>query len=72
MKKNVGAVDKTVRLILAAVLVIIFLKAVVTGILGLALLAVALVLVLTSIFGVCPLYTLLGIKSCTTKKITNG
>lgn len=66
MPVNMGTADRAIRLTVAALL---FFAALVTEILGqgvwfwLALL-VAAVLTMTAIFGSCPLYSILGIKSC--------
>jgi len=64
MKKNMGGLDKFIRLVVAAVIVYLFYAGIVTGTLGIVLLVVAGVFVLTSLVSFCPLYTLLGIKTC--------
>ena len=63
MKKNVGNTDKVVRILLAAAIVILYFTNVIAGTLGIILLIIAGILVLTSIFGICPLYMLFGINS---------
>lgn len=68
MKKNIGAADKMIRLVIAAIIAILFFLEVITGTLGLVLLIVAGALVLTSLFSFCGLYTLLGINTCHTRK----
>jgi len=47
----------------AAVLTILYFTDILTGLVGTILLVVAGVFALTSLFGFCPLYRLLGIKS---------
>lgn len=64
MKKNMGSIDKIVRLIIAAVFAVLYFKGVVDGIFGIVLVALAIVFVLTSLISFCPLYTLLGISTC--------
>lgn len=64
MKKNVGPADKLIRLVIAAIIAILFFLEVITGTLGLILLIVAGVLVLTSLISFCGLYALLGINTC--------
>jgi hypothetical protein len=64
MKKNMGSIDKIIRLVVAAVLVYLYYAGVVTGTLGVVLLIVAVVFTLTSVVSFCPLYTLMGIKTC--------
>ncbi len=68
MKKNVGAVDKIIRIVLAAVLVILYLANVVSGTLGIVFIVVALVLLLTAFMNFCGLYALLGISTCKNEK----
>ncbi len=63
MKKNVGNADKVVRILLAAAIVILYFTHVITGTLGIILLIIAGILVLTSIFGICPLYLPFGINT---------
>ena len=63
MKKNVGSTDKVIRVILAIIGVILFLTNVVSGTLGYIVLAIAAVLVITSIISFCPLYLPLGIST---------
>lgn len=64
MKKNMGSIDKIVRLIIAAVFAVLYFTGVVDGIFGIVLVALAIVFVLTSLISFCPLYTLLGISTC--------
>ena len=49
MKKNVGSIDKVVRILLAALIVVLFFTKVITGILAIVLLVFAGILVLTSV-----------------------
>ncbi len=63
MKKNVGTIDKAIRILVALVLAGLYLTNVVTGTLGIILLVVAVVFVLTSFIGFCPLYLPFGINT---------
>ena len=56
MTKNMGSLDKAIRLVLAAVFVALYFMNVVSGALGIVLLVLAGVFVLTSFIGSCPLY----------------
>lgn len=56
MKSNMGSADRIVRVIVAAVILILFLTNVITGVLGIVLLALAAIFVLTSLIKFCPLY----------------
>lgn len=63
MKKNIGSADKIIRYILAAVLIILFFTKVVTGLLGYILLALAAVLIITSLLNFCPIWALFGVST---------
>jgi hypothetical protein len=67
MKKNIGTVDKVIRILVAVVVVILYFTNTISGTLGIILLAVSAILVLTSFLSLCPLYLLLGL-STTSKK----
>ncbi len=56
MTKNMGSLDKAIRLVLAAVFVVLYFTNVVPGALGIVLLVLAGVFALTSLVGSCPLY----------------
>ena len=66
MKKNMGLADKIIRILIAAVVTILFFTHVISGTLGIILLFLAGIFVLTSLIGFCPLYLPFGI--CTLKK----
>lgn len=63
MKKNMGTVDKVIRILVALVLAGLYLANVVTGTLGIILFVVAIVFVLTSFISFCPLYVPFGINT---------
>ena len=64
MKSNVGTTDKLIRIILAVVLGTLFLTNTVSDTLGMVFLIFAIVLIATSLISFCPLYTLLGVNTC--------
>lgn len=68
MTKNVGSTDKIIRIVLAALIAVLYLTNVISGTLAIVLLIFAVILVLTSFFSFCGLYTLLGISTCKLKK----
>jgi hypothetical protein len=63
MKKNMGSADKVIRIVVAALFAVLYLTGVIKGTLGIILLLIALVFVITSFFGVCPLYSLFGLNT---------
>lgn len=64
MKKNMGSADRIIRLLLAAIVAVLYFTNVITGTLGIILLVLAGVFVLTSLISFCPLYVPFGIKTC--------
>jgi len=68
MKKNMGNADRIVRILIAAVVAVLYFTHVITGVLGIVLLVIAAVFVLTSLVSFCPLYTLVGLDTCPSKK----
>jgi hypothetical protein len=63
MKKNMGAVDRWIRIIAAVVIAILYFGDQISGVLGAVLGIVALILLLTSFMGFCPLYVPLKITT---------
>jgi len=68
MKKNMGTVDRVLRAVLALVMVGLYFDNIVTGTLGIVLMAVAGIFLLTSLISFCPLYTVVGFNTCAAKK----
>lgn len=56
MKRNMGNIDRIVRLVLAALFAYLYFGGIVTGVLGILLLLLGVVFLLTSIVAFCPLY----------------
>jgi Protein of unknown function (DUF2892) len=67
MKKNMGPADKIIRLIVAAVIAVLYFTGTITGTLGIVLLVLGAVSVITSLISFCPLYLPFGISTCKTK-----
>ena len=68
MKKNMGYLDKKIRITAAIAIAILYFTSVISGILGLVLLSFGVVFVLTSLFSFCPLYVPFGISTCKKKE----
>ena len=68
MKKNMGSADRIIRLVIAAVLGFLFYNETISGTIGIVAVVVAGVFALTSLVSFCPLYTALGINTCSVKK----
>jgi hypothetical protein len=68
MKANMGDGDRTIRLLTAGLIVILYLADSIKGTLATVLLILAGIFLVTSYLGVCPLYRLLGINTSKWKK----
>lgn len=63
-----GSADRIIRVIIAAVIVVLYLTDVLTGTWGIILLVLGGILVITSITGFCGLYKPFGLSTCPAKK----
>lgn len=63
MKANMGTADRIIRVIIAAILVTLYFTNVITGTVGIVLIAASIIFVLTSLISVCPLYIPFGIST---------
>ena len=68
MKKNMGSADRIIRLIIAAIIGILYYTETISGTFGIVLMVLAGVFVLTSFISFCPLYAPFGISTCTIKE----
>lgn len=64
MKKNMGSTDKRIRIGAAIILAVLSFTEIITGTLAIVALIVAGVFVVTSLINFCPLYSIIGIKTC--------
>lgn len=68
MKKNVGSIDRWVRIILALVFAGLYFGGVVTGTVGIVLLVLGGVFLVTGLMNWCGLYALVGLSTCKLKE----
>ena len=66
MKKNMGTIDKVIRILLAVVVIVLYMKGSITGVAAIILGIMAFVFIVTSLIGYCPLYA--ACKISTLKK----
>lgn len=64
MKKNIGTMDRNIRIAVAVIIAILYLAHIITGVLAIVLSVAAVVFLLTAVLGVCPLYLPFGINTC--------
>ncbi|MCX6237168.1 MAG: DUF2892 domain-containing protein [Bacteroidia bacterium] len=63
MKKNMGIVDKTLRVFAAAVIALLFFTKVISGTVAIILMVIAVMFIVTSFISFCPMYPLFGINT---------
>lgn len=63
MKKNLGSVDRIVRMIIEAIIIVLYGVGIISGSSGLALMLIATVLVITGVVSSCPLYVPFGLST---------
>ena len=68
MTKNMGNTDKLIRLVIAAIIAVLYYTGTISGTLALVLGIFAVIFTLTSLVNFCPLYSLMGVNTCETKK----
>ena len=68
MKNNMGTIDKVIRILVAAVVIVLYFTHVISGILAIILLIFAGIFILTSFLSFCPLYLPFGINTRSKKE----
>ena len=68
MKPNMGTLDRSIRTILALVVAALYITGKITGTAAIILGIIAVIFLVTSIIGFCPLYVLLGFKTIKEKE----
>ena len=68
MTKNMGTTDKIIRLALAAIVAALYFTGTISGTLALVLGVFAIIFALTSLISFCPLYSIVGINTCSVRK----
>ena len=68
MKSNMGSMDRSIRIGIALLAVVLYFTNILTGTLGIVALVLAGVFLLTSVISFCPLYAIFGITTCPVKK----
>jgi hypothetical protein len=63
MKKNMGTIDRVIRIVLAIVVAILYMNGSITGTAAIILGILAVVFIITSLIGFCPLYVPLKIST---------
>lgn len=67
MKANMGTIDRSLRVLVAVTIGILYFTNLISGTMAIILLAVAAIFILTSVMSFCPVYRLLGVSTCRKK-----
>lgn len=67
MKQNMSSLDRNLRWVAAVIMAVLYFTGTVTGTLGIVLLVAAVIFGVTGMVKICPLYSIFGISTCSTK-----
>ena len=67
MKKNMGALDKGLRIVAAIIIALLYYFNIIEGTLAIVLMAFSIIFLITSFINFCPLYTVFGWNTCKLK-----
>lgn len=68
MKKNMGNLDRIIRVLIAVAVAALYFANIISGTVAIVLGVLAIVFVATSLVSFCPLYTLFGLSTCPAKQ----
>ena len=63
MKKNMGTIDKVIRILVAIAVAVLYFAGIISGTVAIVLLTLAVIFILTSVISFCPLYLPFGINT---------
>ena len=63
MKANIGSIDKLVRILIAALILVLYFANVISGTVAIVLFIVAAILLITAFINFCPIWHFLGIST---------
>lgn len=68
MKKNMGNIDRIVRILVAVIVAALYFTGTISGTVAIVLGVLAAIFVATSLVSFCPLYAIFGISTCPVKQ----
>lgn len=68
MKANMGGTDRIIRILIAVVAAVLYFSGTISETIGIVAMVIAGIFLLTSLISFCPLYTILGINTCSAKR----
>ncbi len=63
-EKNMGTLDRTIRIVIAVVIAFLYFNGYLSGLTATVLGIFAVIFIITSFVGICPLYTVVGLSTC--------
>jgi len=63
MKKNMGTIDRVIRIVIAVVIAAIYFSGNISGTAAIVLGVIAVIFLLTSLIGFCPIYKVVGLST---------
>ncbi|MBB5439189.1 hypothetical protein HDC92_002876 [Pedobacter sp. AK017] len=67
MRNNMGTLDRSIRIVIAMAIIVLYFTHLISGTTAIILLVISGIFILTSFMSFCPLYVLLGINTCVVK-----
>lgn len=68
MKNNVGGTDRMIRIVIAALLAVLYFTGIIEGTLGTVSLILAGALLITAVVRFCGIYAMIGVNTCKVKE----
>ncbi len=63
MKSNIGSIDKIIRILIAAIILVLYFTNIISGTVAIVLFIVAAILLITAFINFCPIWHFLGIST---------
>ena len=63
-EKNMGTLDRAIRVVIAVVIAVLYFNGYLSGLTATVLGIFAIIFIITSFVGICPLYTVVGLSTC--------
>jgi hypothetical protein len=63
MKKNIGSIDRVIRLLVALAIIALYYTNQINGTVAIVLLGIAAIFIITSFISVCPIYLMFGLNT---------
>jgi hypothetical protein len=68
MERNLGYIDRFIRIIIGAVLIVFYAAGLMSGVTSVVLLVAGIIIMVTALLGFCPVYSIFKINTCSLKR----